>query len=107
MTLVLPLTPTPPFLGAGASPFRLLLARAAPPCENLAVQQFTLARFRPCRKTCDFGEERGMRWEITFVMTVCDAESIGVVFARVRTPNPKNWCLPIAEADIGGPLAKI
>ena len=59
------------------------------PRENLAVQRCALAGFRPCRKKRDFEEERWMRWEITFVMTVCDAESIGVVFARARTPNQK------------------
>ena len=46
-----------------------------------------------------------MRWEITFVKTVCDAESIGVVFARARTPNQKNQFLSISNAYIGGPLA--
>ena len=84
----------------------LLFARAGPPRENLAVQQCTLARFRPCRKKRDFEEERWLRWEITFVMTVCDAESIGVVFARARTPNQKKRFLPIDDACIGGPLAK-
>ena len=83
-----------------------LLARAAPPRENLAVQHCTLAGFRPCRKKGDFEEERWLRWEITFVMTVCDAESIGVVFARARTPNQKKRFLPIDDACIGGPLAK-
>ena len=83
----------------------LHFARAGPPRENLAVQQCTLARFRPCRKKRDFEEERWMRWEITFVMTVCDAESIGVVFARARTPNQKKRFLPIDDACIGGPLA--
>ena len=82
-----------------------LLARAAPPRENLAVQHCTLAGFRPCRKKGDFEEKRWLRWEITFVMTVCDAESIGVVCARARTPNQKNRFLPIDDAYIGGPLA--
>ena len=84
----------------------LLLARAAPPRGNLAVQHCTLAGFRPCRKKGDFEEKRWLRWEITFVMTVCDAESIGVVFARTRTPNQKKRFLPIDDAFIGGPLAK-
>ena len=75
------------------------------PRENLAEQLCALAGFRPCRKKRDFEEERWMRWEITFVMTVCDAESIGVVCARARTPNQKNRFLPIDDAYIGGPLA--
>ena len=33
------------------------------------------------------------------------SESIGVVFARARMPNQKNWFLPIWWCYIGGPLA--
>ena len=36
-----------------------------------------------------------MRREITLVMTVCDAESIGVVLARAGTQNQKNGFFPL------------